>query len=104
MARSYIYTNKKQSGYGIMSTVFGIMSVVTYILCIVGSYEAAGDITERYAVAALLATVFMITGFVLVIRTFFQTDRFKLFFVFGIIVNSVALLLLSTILYAGAIL
>lgn len=104
MGRSYIYTNKKQSGYGIMSTVFGILSVVTYILCIVSSYEKAGDITERYAVSALLATAFMITGFVLDVKAFFQVDRFKLFLIIGAVVNTLALLLLSSILYAGAIL
>lgn len=102
MRKGYIYTNRKQSTTGIMSTFFGMAAFISYILCVVNSYKLAGEGVERYAVCALLATVFMIAGFVLAIFSFLETDRFKLFTILGIVSNVLALLSLSAILYAGA--
>ena len=103
MKRGIIYTNKKQSTFGIMSTVFGVMSAVTYIVCIYKSYLTAGFGVERYASSAILATLFMLVGFGLGIYSLQETDRFLLFRITGMVCNVVALLCLSSILYAGAL-
>lgn len=103
MARSYIYTNKKQSVPGIMSSVFGLMSLVTFVLVIYKSYQVAGVGIDRYGTSAFLAIIFMIVGYGLCIYSFFEGDRFLLFRVIGIVLNTMALLCLSFILYAGAL-
>ncbi len=102
MARGYIYTNKKQSVFGIMSTVFGLIGTVTYILCVIKSYNVAGVGVERYGISAFLATVFTVVGFGLGIYLYFEAEKFMLFKIMGIAVNTAALLCLSGILYAGA--
>lgn len=100
--RSYMFTNKKHSTTGIMSTVFGIMSLCTYLLCIYKSYLGAGVDSIRLGVAAFFATVFMITGFILGVFASQEDESFTLFKVLGILFNVLALLSLSAILYAGA--
>lgn len=104
MARNYIYTNKKHTVTGIMSSVFGAMSLSTFLICIFKSYTQKGVDVERFAASALLATLFMIVGFGLVIFAFIEADRFKLFKILGLVLNILAFLALSAILYAGAIL
>lgn len=104
MVRGYKFTNKKQSTYGIMSCVFGIMASVTFLICILRSYDLKGVGVERYGTSALLAILFMIAGFALAVYSFLESDKFKLFKIIGIVLNSVALVFLSIILYAGAIL
>lgn len=103
MFHGYKFTNNRQSVYGIMSTVFGIMASGTLALCINKSYELRGVGVERYGTTALLAIIYMLVGYGLGIYSFFEPDRFKLFKIAGIVTNSVGLFLLSAILYAGAI-
>lgn len=104
MARGYIYTNKKHTVPGIMSSVFGAMSFGTFLACIVQSYKLKGVDVERFGTSALLAIIFMIVGYGLAIYAFIETDRLKLFKILGIVLNSLALISLSAILYAGAML
>ena len=85
-----------------MSTVFGLLSFGTYLLCIFLSYLHAGSGATRLATAAFFATVFMVVGFILGIFAIQEEDRFALFKVLGMLFNSLALLSLSAILYAGA--
>ncbi|MCR4990110.1 MAG: hypothetical protein K6A38_04525 [Lachnospiraceae bacterium] len=101
--KNYIYTNKKQSVYGIMATFFGILSTVTFLLCIYGSFKVAGDPSADYTDSAFFALIFMIAGFVLAVISFFESDRFFLFKVTGMLFNVTALISLSAIMYAGAI-
>lgn len=103
MARKgYIFISRKHSVPGIMSTVFGGLSLVTFILCIYSSYLNAGTRTERLSTAAFFAMVFMVIGFILGVFATQEDNRFTLFKVLGILLNTLALLALSAILYAGA--
>lgn len=104
MARSFVYTNYRHSTFAIMSAVFGLLAVVTYALCIFKSFQMAGVGVERFASSALLASVFMLVGYGLCIYSFFEVYRFKLFKIIGLVLNSLAFVMLSIILYAGAIL
>ncbi|MCR4788415.1 MAG: DUF6142 family protein [Lachnospiraceae bacterium] len=103
-AKNIIYTNKKQSVFGIMSTFFGILSTVTFILCIYGSFKVSGNPAADFTDSAFFALIFMITGFILAVISLFETDRFFLFRVLGMFFNVTALVCLSVILYAGAML
>ena len=98
----YIYTNKKHTGFGIMSTVLGVLANVTLLVSIYLSYKAKGIVPDRYGVAAFLAVIFMVAGMGLGLWSTVEKDKFKLFGVVGIIVNVLAFGVLSLILYAGA--
>lgn len=102
LRRGYKFTNKRHSVSGIMSSVFGALSFITFALCIFFSYSDTGAYAQRLGVSAFFALVFMITGFVLGIKAATENDSFMLFRVLGIAVNVLALLALSAILYAGA--
>ena len=101
---SYKFTSKKQSVYGIMSTTFGVVSTVTFILCIFVSYKVAGDSVTRLGASALLAILYMIVGIVLAIISLFENDKFNLFKITGFVFFVTSLLCLSALLYAGAML
>ena len=66
------------------------------------SYLSGGQVTDRHGTAALLAVVFMSAGMVLGILSFVEKDKFRLFPVLGILLNTLAFGMLSLILYAGA--
>lgn len=87
---------------GIMSTVLGILSCVTLGTAVYLSYLNEGNSSPRYGAAALLASIFMFVGTVLGICSTTEKDKFKLFTVFGILINILAFGMLSLILYAGA--
>lgn len=100
--RSYIFTNKEHPEKGIMSTILGILSVITFGAAIYLSYLNNGEENARYGAAGVLAVIFMIAGFILGGLSLTEKEKFKLFPVLGIVMNTVAFLLLSLILYAGA--
>lgn len=104
MIKNYIYTNRKQSVKGIMSSFFGALSAISYYLCIYQSYLNKGENAQRYSTVAFFATVFMIVGFILFIFSVFESDTFWLFRIIGVVLNVIALGALSMIFYAGAIL
>lgn len=85
-----------------MAFILGILSVVTYVTAIYLSYRHGGESSARYGAAGILASVFMLAGMWLAIRSLVEKDRFKLFPVLGMILNGAAFLILSLILYAGA--
>jgi len=96
------YSSKDQSAVGIMSCVFGLLSVLTFYICIYKSYQVQGVGVERYGTSALLAIIFMLVGFGLGIYAIFEIDKFKIFSIIGIVINVIAFFMLSAILYAGA--
>lgn len=102
MAKNFIYTSKDDSTYGVMSCVFGLLSLVTFVLCIYKSYQVKGIGVERLGTSALLAIIFMLVGFGLSIYSLFESNKFKLFGITGIVLNTMSFLCLSAIIYAGA--
>lgn len=102
LKKGYIFTNKDHPKRGIMSSILGILSIVTFITAVYLSYRGGGTSSARYGAAGLLAVVFMVIGLGLGIRSFMEKDRFKLFPCLGIVLNIIAFLILSLILYAGA--
>jgi len=101
-SKGFIFTNKKHTEKGIMSTILGVLANITLGLAVYYSYLGGGVSSERYAAAALLAVIFMIAGLGLGIWSTTETEKFRLFTVLGIFVNVVAFGMLSLILFAGA--
>ena len=100
--KSYMFTNRNHPLKGIMATILGILSIVTLITTVYLSYRQGGVSSLRYGTAALLAVLFMITGIGLSAYCLVERDNFKFFPVLGLLLNSVAAVILSLILYAGA--
>lgn len=99
---SYMFTNKSHTEKGIMSTILGVISLATLIYTIVMSYQGAGEIPRQYGTAALLVTVFAFIGAALGVVSRTEKDKFYFFSYLGILLNALALGIVSIILYAGA--
>lgn len=99
--RNYIFTNKKHSQKAIMSTILGIISMVSLIIVIFLTYLKAGNATKSYGLTGLLVTVFSLIGLILGLFSIKENDRFHLFQWIGILLNSILLLAMVGIIYAG---
>ena len=88
--KGYIFTNKVHSQKGIMSTILGLLSLITL------------GPSVRYATAALLASVFMVIGLILGVLSLREQEKFWLFRILGIVMNVLSFITLSLILFAGA--
>ena len=99
---SYMFTNKQHSQKGIMSTILGVISLVTLAYAIITSYLRAGDIPRQYGAAAMLVMIFAFVGIILGVISKTERDKFYLFTYLGILLNVLTLAVISVILYAGA--
>ncbi len=100
--KGYIFTNKNHPLKSIMAVILGILSIVTLVTAVYLSYQQGGISSVRYGAAGLLAVVFMMAGMGLSLYSMTERDTFKLFPILGIVLNTVAICILSLILYAGA--
>lgn len=99
---SYMFTNKQHTQKGIMSTILGVISLATLAYAVVMSYLRAGDIPRQYGAAAMLVMIFAFVGIGLGAVSKTERDKFYLFSYLGIVLNVLALAVISVILYAGA--
>ncbi len=100
--KGYIFTNKRHTQKGIMSTILGILSNITMGTAIYLSYINKGVVSARDGTAVILAVAFMTIGMILGLWSTTEKEKFKLFMILGIVVNTLAFGMLSIILYAGA--
>lgn len=101
-ARGYIFTNKVHSQKGMISTILGLLSLLTLGTAVYLSYLHKGVGAEQYGTAAVLAVVFMTVGLIMGIISMTEKEKFMLFRVLGIVLNVMAFAVLSFILFAGA--
>lgn len=99
---SYMFTSKQHTQKGIMSTILGVISLVTLVYTVVMSYLKAGDIPRQYGAAAMLVMIFAFVGIILAAISKTERDKFYLFSYIGIVLNVLVLVVISVILYAGA--
>lgn len=85
-----------------MSTILGIISLGTLAYAVVMSYLKAGDIPRQYGAAAMLVMIFAFIGIILGVVSKTERDKFFFFTYLGIVLNVLALAVISIILYAGA--
>ena len=100
--RSYKFTNKTHSQMGIMSFVFGILSLTSFVLVVYLSYKSAGEVPGGYGVTGLLVTVFSIVGVTLAALNLRQKECYKIFSAIGLVLNLCALSGISGILYIAS--
>lgn len=99
---SYMFTSKQHTQKGIMSTILGVISLGTLAYAVVMSYLKAGDIPRQYGAAAMLVMIFAFIGIILGVVSKTERDKFYFFTYLGIVLNVLALAVISIILYAGA--
>lgn len=100
--KNYKFTNKGHSQKAVMATVFGSLSCISLIVLIYLAYLNAGAAPVNYGIAAILALVFAIVGMVLAVLAVREKEKFKFFAWLGVVLNVLALLGISGILYAGS--
>ena len=102
MGRSkFMFTNKKNSRRGMISSVLGVIALTSVILAVVLSYQGRGTMNARLGLAVLFAFAFSIGGIINGIRSRMEQDVFLLFPILGIITNSLVILATFFIIYAG---
>ena len=101
MSRKYIFTKRDNAKKGIMSTVLGIISIITLVLIIYFSFLRDGQIPERYATTMLITSIFSLSGIVLGTIGLFEKEKFHLFPGVGVFLNTVALGLIWFIVSTG---
>lgn len=99
---SYMFTSKQHTQKGIMSTILGVISLVTLAYTVIMSYLKAGNVPRQYGAAVMLVMIFAFVGIILGVVSKTERDKFYLFTYIGIVLNVLALLVISVILYAGA--
>lgn len=100
--KNYIFTNKKNSPKAIMSTILGVIAVVSLVLVLYLTYRRGGQAAASYGMTGLLITVFGFVGLMLGIVSRMEKDMFYFFSYAGIFLNGLALAGISFVLYAGA--
>lgn len=101
MSRRYIFTNKRESKKGILSSALGAIAIISVILALYGTFQNQGQAQVRYGMAVLFSLLFALAGIVLGILSKLEQDRFYVFSYLGIVLNLVAILGIGFILYAG---
>lgn len=99
---NYIFTNKKHPKRGIMSTILGMISIISIVLSIYLTFTQRGEAAFNYGIAVVWSLIFSFVGIGLGIAARTEKDRFYLFAYIGILLNFAALAGISFILYAGA--
>ena len=99
---SYMFTNKEHTQKGIMSTILGVISLATLGYAVFVSYCSVGEVPVQYGAAAMLVMIFAFVGIGLGLAPKTERDKFYLFTYVGVVLNVLALALISVILYAGA--
>ena len=101
-SKRYKFTNKKHPEKGIMSTILGIISLVSVWMAVYQTFLAKGNASTNMGVVGFLITVFSIVGVILGYISKNEHDKFMFFPYLGMLLNVVALACISVILYAGA--
>lgn len=99
---SYIFTNKSHTQRGIMSSILGVISLAALGYAVTMSYRNAGEIPPQYGTAAFLVMFFSLGGAALGVISRTERDKYYFFSYLGIVLNVLALAIISIILYAGA--
>ena len=99
----YIFTDKKNPKWGIMSTILGLVAGISICLAIHRTYLNKGAALMQYGAVVLLALVYAMAGLVLGIRSLMEKDIFRIFPIVGIFLNVLTVIASGIILYLGVI-
>ena len=102
MSRKYLFTNKVYSVKGIMSSILGVLDLISLAVVVYLTYHNETPDGTGYGATGVLITGFSLVGLILAIVSKYEPDRFYLFSYIGMALNILSLLGVSFILFAGA--
>lgn len=85
-----------------MAAVLGLIDTISVWYAVYATYMRGGEAPEQYGAACILIMIFAAAGIILGVMGKNEPDRFHLFAYVGIVLNILALIGISAILYAGA--
>ena len=85
-----------------MSTVYGILSLVSLIVVVYLAYAAGGAAPVNYGITGVLVTIFAIIGLILAVLSLNERESYKFFGWLGLLLNGLSLAGISLVLYIGA--
>ena len=97
----YIFTDKKNPSLGIMSTILGLIAVVSVVAAVYFTYLAKGVAPMQYGMVIFLSVLYAVIGIMIGIRALLEKDIFRFFPILGIVFNVLAVLGGGAILYLG---
>lgn len=97
----YKFTKKRNPNKGIMSTSLGVIATASICIAVYLAYLNQGNAIPQYGMVTCLSFVFSVLGFVLGIASIMEKDIYRFFPIMGIVFNSIALLMSTSILYLG---
>lgn len=97
----YIFTDKKNPRWGIMSTILGLIAVVSVAAAVYFTYLRKGTAPMQYGMVILLSILYAVIGMVLGVRALLEKDIFRFFPIVGIVLNVIAAIEGGVILYLG---
>ncbi|MDE6220490.1 MAG: hypothetical protein K2G51_08705 [Lachnospiraceae bacterium] len=99
----YIFTDKKNPKWGIMSTILGLIAGASICLAVHRTYLNKGSALMQYGAVVLLAMIYAVAGLVMGIRSLNEKDIFRIFPVMGILLNVLTIITSGIILYLGVV-
>ncbi|MDE7322467.1 MAG: hypothetical protein K2N73_06985 [Lachnospiraceae bacterium] len=99
----YIFTDKKNPKWGIMSSILGLIATASVSLAVHLTYLNDGTAPMQYGAVVILAMIYAVAGLTLGIRSLMEKDIFRIFPVIGILLNVLTVIVGGIILYLGVI-
>ncbi len=99
----YIFTDKKNPKWGIMSTILGLIATVSISLAVHFTYQNKGTAPMQYGAVVILSMIYAVAGLALGIRSLMEKDIFRIFPVIGILLNALTVIAGGIILYLGVV-
>lgn len=84
-----------------MAAILGVISNLSLTAVIYLTYVHKGEAKPGYGVTGFLVAAFSVTGLMLGIYTVMQRDRYKFFPLAAIVLNTIAMLGIGLVVYAG---
>lgn len=98
---NYIFTSKSRSDRGLMSSVCGMISFISFIISMLKVIRDGGQAASRFGAVGFVSCFFCIAGLVLGIMALAEKDKFMFFPRFGFAISLIAGIAWGGILYAG---
>ncbi len=99
--RRYLFTSNSRSDKGIIASVCGLISFISFSVTLYLVLKAGGNTGHRLGAVGFVACLFAVAGIILGIISLIEKDTFRFFPRFGLIVSIISLLAWGGIVYAG---
>lgn len=85
--KSFVYTDKKHTAKGILSTILAAASISIFIIAIVISFTMKGNAGMKIGSVCLASIFTALIGFVAGIMSFWEQEKYYLFSKLGSLLN-----------------